>query len=97
MLFVHSAGNCLMERASFRTGDNVMHVLRHVIEQLVSHNEIEYRIVENMTGNAPYDSKQALSPMPLTMDQDRKQFRPLLVLKRAALELWLSRFTSSES
>ena len=30
-----------------------MHVLRHAIEQLVSHYEVEKRVVENMTGNAP--------------------------------------------
>ena len=39
-LFVHSGGNCLMERVSSRTGYNVIHLLRHAIEQLVSHNGI---------------------------------------------------------
>ena len=40
VLFVYSCGSCLMERVSSRTGYNVMHVLRHVIE-LVSHYEME--------------------------------------------------------
>ena len=42
-------------------------------------------------------SKQAPSPISLTMDQDRKQLRPLLLLDRAELEWWLSRFSSSQS
>ena len=41
VLFVYSGDNCLMDRVSSRTGYNVMHVLRHVIEQLVSHYEME--------------------------------------------------------
>ena len=52
-LFVYSGGNCLVERVSSRTGLNVVHVLRHAIEQLVSHYEVEKRVVENMTGNYP--------------------------------------------
>ena len=54
VLFVYFRCTCLMERDSSRTGYNVMHVLRHVIEQLVSHYEMEQRVVANMTGNAPY-------------------------------------------
>ena len=49
VLFVYFRCTCLMERDSSRTGYNVMHVLRHVIEQLVSHYEMEQRVVANMT------------------------------------------------
>ena len=49
------------------------------------------------TWRATHLCKQAPSPISLTMDQDRKQMRPLLLLDRAELEWWLRRFSSSES
>ena len=42
-------------------------------------------------------SKQTPSPISLTMDQERKQLRPLLLLDRAELEWRFSRFSWSDS
>ena len=49
------------------------------------------------TWRAMHLSKQAPFPISLTMDQERKQLRPLLLLDRAELEWRLSRFSWSES
>ena len=41
VLYVYCGGNCLIERVSSRVGYDDMHVLRHAIEQLVSHYYME--------------------------------------------------------